>query len=163
MDPLVLGSHQPYTTSNGENFVALCTLQLYVNSTIGKQVSQIFKFLCIATRNKEDKVRFTTSICPLVYRWHVILKSNFVPSFLQRVFQKWLKNFVSWSETMLLRTPCKRTIFLKNKSAICTTSSVLLQGMKWDILENRSTTTITESLPHYVLGNPSTKSILMSI
>jgi hypothetical protein len=35
--------------------------------------------------------------------------------------------------------------------------------MKYDILKNRSTTIVTKSFPCYVLGNPSTKTILISI
>ena len=38
-------------------------------------------------------------------------------------------------------------------------SAVFLQTMKWDILENRSTTTNTESTPRWVRGKPNTKSI----
>jgi hypothetical protein len=50
----------------------------------------------------------------------------------------------------------------KNKLAICDTSSLLWQAIKCDILENLSTTTNIESWPLFVLGNPSTKSILIS-
>jgi hypothetical protein len=41
-------------------------------------------------------------------------------------------------------------------------SDVLAQGMKWAILENRSTTTRMESCRLGVLGNPRIKSILTS-
>ena len=54
---------------------------------------------------------------------------------------------------MVFGTPCRRTIFLKNKVAICDTSFVLLQGIKCAILEKRSTTTNMESLPFLVRGN----------
>ena len=42
-------------------------------------------------------------------------------------------------------------------------SSVLWQGIKCAILENRSTTTKTESRPLFVLGHPNTKFIERSI
>jgi hypothetical protein len=38
----------------------------------------------------------------------------------------------------------------------------LEHGKKWAIFKKRSTTTQIESLPRTVLGNPSTKSILIS-
>src|SRR5664279_4412681 len=72
-------------------------------------------------------------------------------------------NFTSRSETIDLGTPCRRTISLKNKVAMCEASSVLLHGMKCAILENLSTTTKIESLFVLVHGNPNTKYILMSL
>jgi hypothetical protein len=36
------------------------------NSTIGKQMPQLFKFLLITTGNEEEKVWFATFICPSV-------------------------------------------------------------------------------------------------
>ena len=59
-----------------------------------------------------------------------------------------------------LGTPCNCTISLKYTSATWEESTVLLQGIKCDIFENQSTTTITESLPLCVLGSPITKSKL---
>jgi len=55
--------------------------------------------------------------------------------------------------------PCKRTISLKNKSAIWDASSVLWHAMKCIILKNLSTKTKIESLPFFDLGKPKIKSI----
>src|SRR5664279_3565769 len=71
-------------------------------------------------------------------------------------------NFTSRSETFFLGTPCKRTMSLKNRLAICDASSLLWQAIKCAILEKRSTTTKIESCPLLVLGNPNTKSMLIS-
>ena len=92
-------------------------------------------------------MRLTTSVYPSVCGWHVVENSNLVPSLLHKHLQKWLKNLVSRSETIVLGTPCRRTISLKNKSATFVASSLLRQGMKCAILENRSTTTKVLSLP----------------
>jgi len=43
---------------------------------------------------------------------------------------------------------------LNYKSAILVALLVLLQGVKWDIFENRTTTTNMESLPYLVVGKP---------
>src|SRR3954466_11629223 len=87
---------------------------------------------------------------------------SFVPSFPQSVFQKYLTNLTSLSETIVLGTPCKHTISLKNRLATCDASSLLWQAIKCAILENLSTTTNILSWPYLVRGNPNTKSILIS-
>ena len=51
---------------------------------------------------------------------------------------------------------------MKYKLAIEDASVVLLQGTKWAIFKNQSTTTIIESLFLWVRGKPKTKSKLTS-
>jgi len=63
---------------------------------------------------------------------------------------------------MVLGTPWSHGISLKNKSAMLVASSILWHRMKYAIFENLSTTTKMESLPHFDLGKPKTKSIEMS-
>jgi hypothetical protein len=70
---------------------------------------------------------------------------------------------LSRSETMGRGTPCNRTIFLKNNSAICEEASwILWQGIKWAILLKWSTTTKIESFPLLVLCKRRTISIEIS-
>ena len=126
-----------------------------ISKLYNRQTSVVlFRILVITARNKEERVRFTTSVCPSVCGWHVVLNSSFVPYF-QWVFQKWRRNFAS--NIILLGTPCKHTTFIKNKSTMFTASPVLCQAIKCDILENRSTTTKIESFPRCVLGSPKYK------
>jgi hypothetical protein len=69
---------------------------------------------------------------------------------------------LSLLEVMERGTPCKQIIYVKNNLAMWWASVVFWQGMKCNILENRSPTTNTASLPLWVLGKPSTRSIEMS-
>jgi hypothetical protein len=50
---------------------------------------------------------------------------NFVPSFSHNVFQKLLKNLVSWSKIIVLGIPYNLTTSLKNKEAMLEASSLL--------------------------------------
>ena len=94
--------------------------------------------------------------------WYAELNCRDVPNFVHKFLQKWLINLVSRLEVMVLGTPCRRTISLKNNWAILDASKVLRQAMKCGIFESRSTTTSTESHRLCVTGNTNTKSILTS-
>jgi len=50
-------------------------------------------------------VQLVTSICPSVWGWQVVLKSNLVPTSLHRLLQKCDMNLVSLSDTMVLGIP----------------------------------------------------------
>src|SRR5918995_756736 len=52
-------------------------------------------------------------------------KKQFSPQLSHKHLQKWLRNLVSRSETIVFGTPCKRIISRKNKSATLTASSLL--------------------------------------
>jgi hypothetical protein len=77
-----------YTIWKGEKFVVECTALLYANSTWGRLSSHIFKFFFSIARNNMDNVRYTTSVWSSVCGWHVVEKSNCVPSLPHSVFQK---------------------------------------------------------------------------
>jgi hypothetical protein len=109
-----------------------------------------------------DSVLLTTSVWPSVWGWQVVENKTLVPNLAQKDRQKWLRNLVSWSETIVFGMPCKWIISLKNKSTIREASLVLWHGMKWAILENLSTTTKMLSCPLLVLGKPNTKYIEIS-
>src|SRR3954463_965345 len=89
-------------------------------------------------------------------------KSSLVPNLAHKHHQKWLRNLVSRSETIVFGTPCNRIISRKNKSATLAASSLLRHGIKCAILENLSTTTNMLSLPFFVRGKPKTKSMDIS-
>lgn len=91
------------------------------------------------------------------------MKLRVITSFLHRILQKWLKNFESQYETMILRMPWSFITSLKYKSAILDASSkVALQRIKCVTLQKRSTTAMIQSLFLCILGNPTTKSMLIS-
>jgi len=113
--------------------------------------------------SKVPKVLFMTSVCPSVWGWEVVENSSLVPNFPHKVLQNGLRNLESLSLTMLLGNPWSFTTSLKKKFATWLASWNFLQGIKWAILENLSTTTNMESLPLLVLGSPKTKSIDKSI
>ena len=92
----------------------------------------------------------------------MIEKRSLVPSLAHKVFQKWLRNLASLSDTMILGKPWSLTTYLKKSFEMWETSSTLWQGIKCVILLNLSTTTKIKSTPLWVLGSPRTNSILMS-
>ena len=96
----------------------------------------------------------TTSVCPSVCGWQEVEKESFVPSLDHKVLQKWLRNLASLSDTNVLGTPWRWTTSLKNNLAMLLASSTLWHGIKYAILENRSTTTNIDSTPLEVLGSP---------
>ena len=113
-------------------------------------------------RSSVERLRFTTSVCPSVCGWAAEENLSLIPSFAINIFQRYLVNLTSRSDTMVCGRPCSRTISLKNKVAMCEASFVLEHGIKCAILEKRSTTTNMESCPFLDLGSPSTKSMLIS-
>jgi hypothetical protein len=68
----------------------------------------------------------------------------------------------TWNHDWKLGMPWSLTISLKYNLAAWDGSRVLLQGTKWAIFENRSTTTIMESLFLSVSSKPTAKSRLIS-
>ena len=89
-------------------------------------------------------------------------KQEFSPKSLHKLLRKWDRNLESLSDTILLGTPCNLITSRRYNSAMWVASSVLWQGMKCAIFENLSTTTIIASLPLWVLGSATMKSILTS-
>ena len=91
-------------------------------------------------------------------------------NFLHKVLQKWLKNLESLSDTIEVQcifpyqtwNPMQLTNLLKVQISHTKCIMVLLQRTKWDIFENRSTTTMIESLFLCVLGKPTIKSRFIS-
>lgn len=152
----------PFTISNGVLLVVRFSDLLYANSACGNTKSHCLGFSPTKLRNRFPELRFTTSVYPSVCGWCDELNCSWVPILRQKVRQKWLSNFTSRSDVMVLGTPCSLTISCKNNRATCDATNVLLQGIKWAVLENQSTTTIIESLFLWVPGNPRTKSRLMS-
>jgi hypothetical protein len=53
-----------------------------------------------------DKVLLATSVCPLVWGCYVVLNINLVPNLAHKHLQKWLRNLISRSETIVFGTPC---------------------------------------------------------
>jgi hypothetical protein len=75
-------------------------------------------------------VRFTTSVCPSVFGWLVLLKFKAVSNRLHSVLQKWERNLVSRSEVIDFGTPCNLTTSRRKKKkrlATWTASNVFLQ------------------------------------
>lgn len=61
---------------------------------------------------------------------------------------------MSRSEVFVLDTPCRRITSRKNRLAKWEALEVFLQGMKYAIFVNLSTTTKTKSISHWVQEGP---------
>jgi len=92
----------PYATLKGKRLVALLGARLNANSAWGSKSPHPFMLFLTRTLNKVPKVLLVTSAWSSVWGWQVVLKLRWVLSFLHKVSQKWLRNLVSLSETMLL-------------------------------------------------------------
>lgn len=99
------------------------------------------------------KVLLVISIWPSICGWWKVLYKSLVPNLLYKVFQKWLRNLISLSSTMVLGMPYKLIISLMNNLATLLASLVLLHGVKWAVLAKWSTTIMMESLTFCVLSN----------
>jgi len=97
--------------------------------------------------NNVDRDLFTTSVYPSVCGWQVVEKRSLIPSLAHKVFQKWLRNLSSLSDTIVLGKPWSLTTCLKKSLDMWLASSTLWHGVKWAILLNLSTTTKIEATP----------------
>src|SRR3990170_3283895 len=97
---------------------------------MGRHSSHSLMFFLINTRRRVDSVRFVTSIWPSVCGWYAEENKSLIPSLAHKVFQKYLRNLTSRSETIVLGTPWRRNISLQKRFATCEASSILLHGMK---------------------------------
>ena len=70
-------------------------------------------------------------------------------------------NRASRSNIVESGTPWRRIMLATYNSASHSTEKVTMIGMKWTDLVNRSTTTHIASYPSIVLGNPTTKSMVI--
>ena len=145
--------------ANGDLPVLLLTELLYANSAWDNARSHYLGFLLEIHQIRFPKVQSTTYIWPLVCGWLVLLYFKEVSKRFHKVRHKWLMNLVSWLEVMDFGTPCKRTTSLKKRLATQVASKVFLHAVKWDIFEYLSTTINTKSIPRWVWGRPSIKSI----
>lgn len=103
-------------------------------------------------------VLLTTSDCPSVYGWNVVLILNWLPANLNRTCR--MRNG-SRSLTMDLGMPLSLTMSWKNAMVIVAAEYGWPSGMKWVYFENRSTTVRITLLP-WTRGRASMKSIEMT-
>ena len=108
----------PYTIWKGDLPVLLLIELLYANFFYCKIISQPFGLSPTKHLNKFSKLRFTTSIYPLVYGWCEELNFKSIFNFFHNVRQKYPRNLISQSKTILLRRPYSLTTSLKNNSMI---------------------------------------------
>ena len=59
--------------------------------------------------SKVARVLFVTSVCPLIWGWWKVLYRSLVPRSLCKNLQKWVRNFVSRLDIMLLGIPWSLT------------------------------------------------------
>ena len=108
-----------------------------------------------------SNIWITLSDCPSLYGWNAVLNAIFVPMALCKLFQNVDVNLGSLSDTIETSSPCNLTISLIYYWAYWSILYVDFTGRKWVDLVNLSTITHMKLYPFCVLGNPSTKSIVM--
>ena len=106
-----------YTTSNGHLPVDRFFIFFNANSAWARAKSH-FDLVPLRQRIRLPSVLLVSSVYPSVYGCVVILYFKVVSNFFHRVLQKWLRNFTSRSDTIVLGTPCRRTTSLRKRLAM---------------------------------------------
>ena len=101
----------------------------------------------------------TRSIWPLVCGWKVELEFSVVSKVVCKLLQNSTVKCESQFDTMMTRTPCKRTMCWMYKQLKCSTEYVMLYAIKCAVLVSRSIITQIALWFCWDLGNPTTKSI----
>ena len=157
--------HNSFWIGNVHNLKCRLTCRSIYVGIIGKfslgiAKSQYWGLSLTRDLSRFPMLLFTTLVWLSIWGWYAELNCNLLSNLFHKTLQKWPKNSVSLSLVIVFGTPCNHTTSLKNKCATRIASFVFLQGMKWAILEKRSTTTNIESWLLWVCGSPKTKSMV---